>query len=541
MSKNIVLCSDGTGNSDIKERGSNVFKLYEAIDIQGYKRNAAVPVQVANYDDGVGTEDSLPLKILGGAFGLGVARNVRQLYTELVHVFEPGDRIFLFGFSRGAYTVRTLSGMIQYCGIVDRHKFPDEDVLNRQVKECWREFRRTFDRFVSKAQRRGEKPRHKRAQQHMQARTHASDTERRRRLFAVEHEELVPGGLVNIDFIGVWDTVCAVGTPFSELRDFLNYFVYPMRFSDLTPGDQVIRARHALAIDDERRTFWPELWNERAARAGQVNQVWFAGVHSNVGGGYSKQGMSLVTLDWMMAEAEAAGLHFIPEARNFVRHQQDVHDKLYNSRSGLAVYYRWQPRDIAALCHAHGIEKPRIHVSVFERIAQASAGYAPGNLPFNLEVVTTQDPVVPHWPAPSGLQAIAHSVSAAQPPTSGTATSLLASSKNTLLLGKVSYHAFLLATFFGLMWTTCSPNGLQLLSPYMNLIPFGDTVGKGLAWAHDHLSPVCPNWTWMEFAGMFLVSAGVAWSLSAAVDESLRRKYSRFWHALRDSFRRVLT
>src|SRR5690349_514860 len=128
MAKNIVICSDGTGNQDIKGRGTNVFKLFEAIDLNGHRTDPGLDPQIAFYDDGVGTEDLKALRILGGGAGLGLARNVRRLYTDLARVYDPGDRIFLFGFSRGAFTVRTLAGMIATCGILN-----GGDVNNRYV------------------------------------------------------------------------------------------------------------------------------------------------------------------------------------------------------------------------------------------------------------------------------------------------------------------------------------------------------------------------------------------------------------------------
>ncbi len=100
--KNIVLCSDGTSNTAIKARGTNVFKLYEAVDIQGLKFDSKLTPRVAFYDDGMGPSRLAPLKLIGGAFGYGFRKNVKGLYTELVHVYAPGDHIFLFGFSRGA-------------------------------------------------------------------------------------------------------------------------------------------------------------------------------------------------------------------------------------------------------------------------------------------------------------------------------------------------------------------------------------------------------------------------------------------------------
>lgn len=115
MPKNIILLSDGTGNSAAKANRTNVRRLYRALD-------RTTPDQVAFYDDGVGTQNFLPFKLLGGAFGLGLARNVRQLYAFLCRSYSKGNRIYLFGFSRGAFTVRLLVGLIIHQGIFDRMK-----------------------------------------------------------------------------------------------------------------------------------------------------------------------------------------------------------------------------------------------------------------------------------------------------------------------------------------------------------------------------------------------------------------------------------
>ena len=141
--KNIVICSDGTWNSAYKRRGTNVFKLFEAVD-------TSEDGQVAFYDDGVGTEKLKVLQLLGGAFGLGLARNVRQLYTHLVRVYNPDDRIYLFGFSRGAFTVRTLADMIYRCGIVDRtRKSGDGETVPLTEAEIREEVRKTYKRYRS--------------------------------------------------------------------------------------------------------------------------------------------------------------------------------------------------------------------------------------------------------------------------------------------------------------------------------------------------------------------------------------------------------
>ena len=112
--KNIILCADGTGNNDVKARGTNVFKLYEAIDRNGHKSDSTATPQVAFYDDGVGTSKFIPLRLLGGAVGWGFSQNIKDLYTELAHAYELGDKIYLFGFSRGAYTVRNIEDVSQW-------------------------------------------------------------------------------------------------------------------------------------------------------------------------------------------------------------------------------------------------------------------------------------------------------------------------------------------------------------------------------------------------------------------------------------------
>src|SRR5262245_39222731 len=189
MSKNIVLCSDGTGNTAIKGRGTNVFKLYEALDLKPDK-------QVAFYDDGVGTERLRLLAAFGGAFGVGLSRNVRQLYTALARVYEPGDRIFLFGFSRGAFTVRTLAGFIAACGIVDGERARSEDELNAAVKRAYCAYRDRYRTLIMRLflGKPSDQP---------------ETVKTVRRDLAVQHgarPQLEPWQ-VPIAFIGVWDTV----------------------------------------------------------------------------------------------------------------------------------------------------------------------------------------------------------------------------------------------------------------------------------------------------------------------------------------------
>ena len=507
--KNIVLCSDGTGNRDIKARGTNVFKLYEAVDIQGHKDDKKKTPQVAFYDDGIGTSSLLPLRILGGAFGWGFSKNVRDLYTELVHVYQPGDRLYLFGFSRGAYTIRALAGMIQYCGIVDVTKDgigTDKKRLKSRVKACW-------DQFVAAAF----KPFQRDVVRCRNVPTTADatiDEERRRLLGAVMHPEYAPYGEPFIEFVGVWDTVAAVGAPFEELRDILNFFI-PVKFAELVPGSRIKRACHALSIDDERQSFHPELWNEqRTSRPDQIKQVWFTGAHSNVGGGYPKQGMSLVALDWMMAEAEQCGLRFIPGDRESIRTHQDIHDKLYDSRAGLAIYYRWGPRNIVTLCRNHNINMPKIHASVFERIANGTGGYAPGNIPFACEVVTTQHPTPERsspWPTQTALQAIQQEIAQSSLPAN---SSLLDTMPHTIGRGKLSYYACIGSTILALVWLWNPPSFLE------------NAAG--------------PGWAKGLVVGLFLVVGSIIMAWSHMVDNKLDVMYSSFWDLRRKKLRELL-
>ena len=136
--KNIVICADGTGNTTIKGRGTNVFKLYEAVDQTGHLVTPGLTPQVALYHDGVGTESLKWCRILTGATGWGLSRNVKQLYGELARAYAPGDKIFLFGFSRGAFTVRTLAGLIHACGILDLGKYPTNEKFDAGVEDAYR-------------------------------------------------------------------------------------------------------------------------------------------------------------------------------------------------------------------------------------------------------------------------------------------------------------------------------------------------------------------------------------------------------------------
>ncbi|MEM6647901.1 MAG: DUF2235 domain-containing protein [Bacteroidota bacterium] len=346
MGKNIIICSDGTGNTTIKGRGTNVFRLYESLDLSSHLTKSQNTQQIAFYDDGVGTQRSLPLKLLGAAFGYGLKRNVRQLYTELVRCYEDGDHIYLFGFSRGAYTVRTLARLILKCGIIDRRllisanddaarkrQIIDEKQLKKKVKQAYSAFRShniTVFSFLLRTESNRKKQREK-AGKFRQRYSH------------------VPQGDIPIKFVGVWDTVAAVGFPIQEVADLWDFFIWAFKFRDSHVPKNVQHAYQAIALDEERSSFRPMVWDETQVNRGEdftCEQVWFPGVHTNIGGGYKQPGISLVTLDWMMTKAENHGLRFIDAKRLMYKEQRNHADRMYDSRTGIATLYRYKPRDI---------------------------------------------------------------------------------------------------------------------------------------------------------------------------------------------------
>ena len=182
---------------------------------------------------------------------------------------------------------------------------------------------------------------------------------------------------------------------------FWDRWICPLRFPDQELSPIVSKACHCISIDDERRTFSPVLWNEsNESDTKRIEQVWFSGVHSDVGGGYPRFELALVSLDWMMSKVERktndkSGLCFIESLRDEYRHRCDWDGVQHDSRSGLAAYYRYKPRDIERICNdpkaGVNVAAPKIHRSVFERIKRNVVPYAPTYLPLNYEIVSTRE------------------------------------------------------------------------------------------------------------------------------------------------------
>jgi uncharacterized protein (DUF2235 family) len=264
MAKRIVFCADGTWQAPLNN--TNVYRLYKALAVTGD--------QVTFYDDGVGADASGLNRILEGAFGQQVLQKIQDGYTKIAHVYEAGDEIFLFGFSRGAYTARSLAGMIAVCGL------PTGAFNSDCVTAAFNAYRSPANRAAI--------------------------------LAGSASCGLEPA---TIAMVGVWDTVGSLGIPAifggvdSKMFGFLDTTLHPC----------IKNAYQALALDEKRAQFPATLWTS-APNAGQtIEQAWFSGCHGDVGGGTVLGGgvdagtrLCDITLGWMLSKAQALGLIIDP-------------------------------------------------------------------------------------------------------------------------------------------------------------------------------------------------------------------------------------
>ncbi|RBM21088.1 hypothetical protein DI005_12195 [Prauserella sp. PE36] len=272
MSKRLVVLCDGTWNTLTQRSPSNVARLKAFIAPAGEDGVK----QQCRYVEGVGTKPWQ--RVLGGAFGYGLSANVKAAYEFLVHHYEPGDELFFFGFSRGAYTARSTVGFIVNCGIL-RPQHAD------RLGEAY-ELYRDRDRASAPGRERA-------------IRFRAS--------FA--HEEQT-----SVRFLGVWDTVGALGIPLSGGR-LIHRFNQRWQFHDTTLSHTVRAAFQALAVDEHRRSFTPAVWQaSRSADGQRREQVWFAGDHADVGGGHSDTALAGIALRWLAGRARDCGLGLEPDA-----------------------------------------------------------------------------------------------------------------------------------------------------------------------------------------------------------------------------------
>ena len=258
--RNLVLCLDGTWNRADAPHPTNVVLTRRAAAVA-----ASEDRQLVYYDPGVGTHwyD----RVRGGVAGLGLALNVEEAYRWLCEHYRPGDRIFLFGYSRGAYTARSVAGIIGLCGI------PTAAVLAGDALRAYR-------------------------MQPGSARDAEAEMLRIRERLRSEQP-------ADVAFLGVWDTVGSLGIPHVTERRH--------KWHDVTIGPHIRRACHLVAIDERRKPFAPALWTGEPEPGQIVEQVWFPGVHGDVGGGRADIGLSNRSLNFMWRPARRAGLLVHPE------------------------------------------------------------------------------------------------------------------------------------------------------------------------------------------------------------------------------------
>lgn len=318
--KNILICCDGTGN-EFSENNTNVVETCAIVEKSDN--------QILFYDPGVGTggweymqgkspgKDTLK-SLSDQATGDGLQNNVNDAYKFLMNTYEQGDRIFLFGFSRGAFTVRSLAGMLYKVGLLP----PNNENLIPYAAKLY-----NIEGSLPLA--------------------HG---------FRDTYSQLCP-----VHMIGVWDTVSSL--VMNAQKKWHSYSLNP----------EVSFAYHALAIDEQRADFEPAIWLEDAdhlTSTQTVEQVWFAGVHANVGGWYDERGLSNTSLHWMLKKAKANGLNI--NETELARRVPDSDDKLHNSRTGLWKIRGKHVRKIPA--------GSKVHQSVFDRMAAAGNKYQPKNL-----------------------------------------------------------------------------------------------------------------------------------------------------------------
>lgn len=310
--KRIIICADGTWNRPEenieKDFPTNVLKFARGIA----PKDKSDIKQVVFYDWGIGSYHD---KIVAGAFGEGLEKNVIDGYRFLVHNYEPGDEIYLFGFSRGAYTVRSLCGLLNNCNILKGSE-------SNRIEEAFQLYKNPDEPPMSP--------------------------------YSVKwrNKYSIPESC-KVTFIGVWDTVGAMGLPFS----FFGLIKDKHRFYDSKLGSNAVTARHALSLDERRDDFEPTIWKPN--KNVDLKQVWFSGVHSDVGGGYKNDPdntiLSDIPMTWLMREAEKVGLVFeeflIPKKLNPIAKQ---HDEYKGMMRFLGRYIREipNPKTLPTLVHS---------------------------------------------------------------------------------------------------------------------------------------------------------------------------------------------
>ena len=304
----IAIFCDGTWNSPTMKQPTHVARLFE--------KTRRTNAQHTHYFEGVGTgggEVNLFAKALmkvgGGAFGWGLNENIKQAYAALCDQYEVGDEIFIFGFSRGAYTARSLAGMIRKCGIV-ANSTPDA------LDEAFRLYRKPGIEnhpdalHVLQARRK------------LSPRFATSDQDMNWRAVTPWRDDPAQMHKVEIAYMGIWDTVGSLGVPAPLLGPVATVWNSKYRFHDTLLTSMVKSARHAVALDERRVFYRPALWDNLEASRGHAGlnkgdrsttrayqQVWFTGTHAIVGGSAPKaRALTGQSMLWIAEGAQKAGL-----------------------------------------------------------------------------------------------------------------------------------------------------------------------------------------------------------------------------------------
>jgi uncharacterized protein (DUF2235 family) len=338
MAKRIVYCADGTWQTPLNN--TNVYRLYKALIVSAD--------QVTYYDDGVGADATGLARTLDGAFGAGILQKIQDGYTKIAHVYEPGDQIFLFGFSRGAYTARSLAGMIASCGL------PTGAFSDNCVTQAFAAYRDPVNRAS------------------ILAGLNACGL-----------------GQATIQMVGVWDTVGSLGIP--AIFGAVDEKAYGFLDTGLHPN--VKNAYQCLAVDEHRAQFPATLWTSTPAAGQTIEQVWFSGCHSDVGGGTPSAGgvdagtrLSDITLGWMATKAQALGLTMDPTVAGQFAAMPSKYalDEIHES---------WTPVDGSQYLRPIA-SSAEVSNSVAVRL-QYALTYTPGNLTVNDQALASGYSVVP--------------------------------------------------------------------------------------------------------------------------------------------------
>ena len=333
--KRIAICADGTWNERdrIDEKTgrrhpTNVTKVARAVLPQATDGTT----QVVYYHEGVGTGGGLD-KYTGGAFGEGIEANVRALYRFVVYNYSEGDELYFFGFSRGAFTVRTLAGFMNKVGLIKK----DDDYYVPEIYACYEGNKQPGSPEWTKA----------------------------------FHNVRVMRGCPPIRLVAVWDTVGALGAP-GFLGQVFNKNKY--QYHNIALNSHIQNAFQALAIDERRKPFKPDVWTKPAGWAGQLEQAWFAGVHSNVGGSYSPDGLANEALHWMVEKAENLGLEL---DRSYLAHYTPCFNSVLND--SMTAMYKVMGPSVRTLGQ-NAANGEAVHQSAIDRRRLEECGYKPENL-----------------------------------------------------------------------------------------------------------------------------------------------------------------